>query len=638
MPFQCSAVESTSRTPKPSRDGSRPWVLSALLTVSCAAEAPVPGPGGITDAGTSATSTIVDSCTDCSTQVALTSTAGTSESLSPVDAASGVVDGGTTDSWAEGAPLFSTVTISRVSLTLGEVERAALQAAPADYVRGVLEVSLTDGTRIELPDVGIRLKGKLGSARSLDQKAAFLIKTNEYVPGQKLLGLGKLALNNMVQDASMVHEQLAYLLFRQMGIAAPRTGYATVDVNGERFGLYALVEVVDNESFLNHWFGSDAQNLYEGAYGSDLETGRIDSFDQDRGDDVAFADLQLVADALTLSEAEGSMTLAAAHLDTEWYARFAATEMMLSHWDGYAVTRNNYFLYPKQNGSWVFVPWGTDQTFGDSDYGLWEGEARVQRLCTGTRACRAAMADAYQDLLTAWDELELVARVDALEGLIRDAVADDPRKEYSTESVFESMERTRQFLRDRPNAVRRELQCADPTSLDVDGDGASGCGADCDDNDATRYPGALEACNWSDDNCNGEVDEGSDCPACRDIAAPSGGTYSFCVQRRTFAMAEEECSSMGAAMVSIHSEQQQTELIQLAVELGYGAEFWIGLSDRELEGEFRWIDGSSTDFTNWAGGEPNDASGEDCAELTAGGSWNDLPCDSTLPHVCWRAE
>ncbi len=46
---------------------------------------------------------------------------------------------------------------------------------------------------------------------------------------------------------------------------------------------------------------------------------------------------------------------------------------------------------------------------------------------------------------------------------------------------------------------------------DQDSDGYSICGADCDDSDPGVHPGAHEVCNGVDDNCDGTVDEGTDC-------------------------------------------------------------------------------------------------------------------------------
>jgi hypothetical protein len=58
------------------------------------------------------------------------------------------------------------------------------------------------------------------------------------------------------------------------------------------YGLYTTVEAADNEVFLEHWFGDDDGNLYEGAYGSDLFADSVTDFDQDNGDNVDFMDIK----------------------------------------------------------------------------------------------------------------------------------------------------------------------------------------------------------------------------------------------------------------------------------------------------------------------------------------------------------
>lgn len=63
-----------------------------------------------------------------------------------------------------------------------------------------------------------------------------------------------------------------------------------------------------------------------------------------------------------------------------------------------------------------------------------------------------------------------------------------------------------------------DLACSTAVSCsDDDGDGFSDSGAvcgpvDCDDSAATTFPGAVEACDLSDNDCDGEVDEGCSLP------------------------------------------------------------------------------------------------------------------------------
>ena len=158
----------------------------------------------------------------------------------------------------------------------------------------------------------------------------------------------------------MQRETLAYTLFRDAGVPAPRTGYAVVRVNGEPYGLYTTVETTDNNAYLDHWYGSSMGNLYEGAYGSDIVTDLVPSFDLDNGDDVAFADLFEWAAALDgMTDPATFPTEVDAIIDLDRYLAFAAAEIYLGHWDGYAWTRNNYFVYRQPMTVIPYRPSGT---------------------------------------------------------------------------------------------------------------------------------------------------------------------------------------------------------------------------------------------------------------------------------------
>ncbi|RLG69049.1 MAG: hypothetical protein DRO11_08285, partial [Methanobacteriota archaeon] len=53
---------------------------------------------------------------------------------------------------------------------------------------------------------------------------------------------------------------------------------------------------------------------------------------------------------------------------------------------------------------------------------------------------------------------------------------------------------------------------------------------------------------------------------------------------------------------------------------------WLGLTDREQEGKFKWITEEEFKYSKWRSSEPNNYQGnEDCAEF-AKGKWNDIPC------------
>ncbi|XP_072046222.1 hyalin-like [Amphiura filiformis] len=121
------------------------------------------------------------------------------------------------------------------------------------------------------------------------------------------------------------------------------------------------------------------------------------------------------------------------------------------------------------------------------------------------------------------------------------------------------------------------------------------------------------------------------CP--QDWSSNGGYCYYLSRQRVTFSDAKRVCETKGSVLASIHSAQEKGHILGLRT----GTEqVWIGLHDKVSEGTFLWIDDTSVDYTDWPGGQPNNAGGnEDCAELrTLDGRWNDLPCTTTIGYVC----
>ncbi|XP_029951534.1 lactose-binding lectin l-2-like [Salarias fasciatus] len=118
----------------------------------------------------------------------------------------------------------------------------------------------------------------------------------------------------------------------------------------------------------------------------------------------------------------------------------------------------------------------------------------------------------------------------------------------------------------------------------------------------------------------------------------SGRCYRYVATEMTWADAEFHCVSLGANLVSIHSQEEQNFVKSLIQNFDpVQGRTWIGLTDLHKNFRWMWSDGSRVDFVFWNTGEPSNYEGaESCVETnySANKKWNDAKCHETFPFVC----
>ena len=358
---------------------------------------------------------------------------------------------------------FSAEVIHTIAITIPEEGEAALAASPYDKTLGDVVI---DG--VMLPDVGVRLRGKIGYFRDLNGKPKCAVDLNYTNVEQRYYGIEELSLNNEVVDCSYLKEPLAYRIFRDAGIPAPRTSFARVSVNGGDYGLYVVVETPDDR-FLKRNYTDSSGNLYDGKYVYyedhsytllDFTPTTQDLFQLEEGADVGHADVYGVVDAIgTTGGANEWYDAVNAVVDLHQVETYLAVEELVGHNDGYALNTNNYRFYfdPSNAGRMTFIPWDFDYGFlHDYEWGFsWHSPSGVLAdSCFHSTRCAGEHKDAVRDLLKTYDGAALQTWFDELQALIANDVATDPRRECAIESVLTYQDAVRAWLVTEPDNLK----------------------------------------------------------------------------------------------------------------------------------------------------------------------------------------
>lgn len=323
----------------------------------------------------------------------------------------------------------------------------AAQGVTFNYVRADIEF----GTN-QLKQVGVRYKGNgtfWSSRNSL--KRSLKIDLNEFVQGQKLAKMSQLNLHNSVRDRSGLNEAIAYRLFRDGGVPAPRTAYAKVYVtvpgkhDRRYFGLYNPVEDIGKSFIKEHFNDSEGAllkpvtpNLF-----SDLgDDWRNYNQTYDPKGDLTVQQKRRIIEfskfRTTASDAEFAARLGD-YIDLDNFARYMAITAWLTDVDGILGPGQNFYVYlhPKTQ-KFMFIPWDQDQSFGQFPRGSqeqrenlsirkpWTGEnpflERVFRVEAFKNAYLGKMRE-FQN--TIFRTARIAAQVDELAGVIRDAMKEE---------------------------------------------------------------------------------------------------------------------------------------------------------------------------------------------------------------------
>ncbi|PRQ09075.1 CotH kinase family protein [Enhygromyxa salina] len=518
--------------------------------------------------------------------------------------------------------LFSIDRLPRFDLTLDPDSWAALEAEPKAWVPGSFEY---DG--VVYDNVGIRLKGN-HSFRPIDDKPAFKIKFNKYIPGGRFLQLEGLTLNNMVVDSSMLREWIGYRVFRAIGVPAPRVGYAQVWVNGELYGLYLDIEPYDDE-FLERVYADPSGNLYESDKNADLDE-PLDSWDQDEGEDLSRDDL-LAFSQLALLDTNEVFYADAGGVDLPRFLAFMAGETILGHFDGH-IGGHNFFVYHEPTlDQWSYQPWSLDQALVRK-VTPFEHNGYLGYKCLRDSQCLVDYLQASQLALAQFQTVDIRAEVERAIALTDEAMHADPRRPYSAKSVESGRKRSLDFITARAAELAPQLDClVDGKEPDRDGDGYGPCFQDCDEDDAAINPDAEELCDGIDNNCSGYAD---DVPACEcPMVESEGRNFYLCYNSITWLAARDFCVAQGHVLARFDSATQMAKVADAAQSVH--SSYWaFGLNDRDVEAEYRWLDGSAPTFTAWASGEPSHQLGWfDCIFINDG-VWSERNCIEQAPFIC----
>ncbi|XP_042588431.1 CD209 antigen-like protein C isoform X3 [Cyprinus carpio] len=114
--------------------------------------------------------------------------------------------------------------------------------------------------------------------------------------------------------------------------------------------------------------------------------------------------------------------------------------------------------------------------------------------------------------------------------------------------------------------------------------------------------------------------------------------YYMSNETKSWTESRQDCLKKGADLIIINSSEEQDFVKNNTVN----REFWIGVTDSDVEDRWKWVDGSTLTSGFWASKEPNGGTIENCAVtyLTRWPDllgWLDVRCNDAYQWICEKS-
>ncbi|XP_030582117.1 CD209 antigen-like [Archocentrus centrarchus] len=119
---------------------------------------------------------------------------------------------------------------------------------------------------------------------------------------------------------------------------------------------------------------------------------------------------------------------------------------------------------------------------------------------------------------------------------------------------------------------------------------------------------------------------------CANWVVFNGSLYYVSSNKTSWQNSRQDCLQRGADLMIINSQEEQNFANQFKKSL------WIGMTDSETEGSWKWVDGTPVTTRYWNNNEPNGGINENWGQISnynSQNSWND---DSNSKLFFWICE